>query len=105
MQFEELTAEQTASIIKLVESNPGVGTDGVTVLNGAAPVAPLTAAAGALSIDAGAGTAGIRLTDDLTAQLAVRPGLIWGLKFLRSNGDSKEYAGTADIDLSVVHGV
>ena len=95
----------TASIIKLVESNPGAGTDGVTALNGAAPVSPLTTEAGALTIDAGAGTAGIRLTDDLTALLAVRPGLIWGLKFLRSNGDSKEYSGTADIDLSVVHGV
>ena len=65
----------------------------------------MTAAAGALSIDAGAGIATVRLTDDLTAEIATRSGLIWGLKFLRSNGDSKEYAGTADVEISVVHGV
>ena len=95
----------TASLVKLVESNPGVGTDGLAVLNGAAPVSPLTAASGALTINVGAGTATVQLTDDLTAQLATRSGLIWGLKFLRSNGDSKEYAGTADVELSVTHGI
>lgn len=55
----------TASMIQLVESNPGVGTDGLLYTNGAAGVA----ANGSLTVDQVAGTVDIRLEAAATALL------------------------------------
>lgn len=54
------------ALIQIVETNPGVGTDGLLYLDGAAAV---TAAQASLTVDQALGTIIILITDDATAAL------------------------------------
>lgn len=58
-------ALDTASVVQIVVSNPGAGTDGLLYLDGAAG----TLAQGSLTVDQGAGTLAIVLADDTTTFL------------------------------------
>lgn len=97
----DLDLADTASTIQVVETNPGAGTDGLLYLNAAAPVNPITLSDASLTVDQGAGTVVIALTDNLTAQLARGARLHWDLKQIVSGTSSGILAsGTMDIELT-----
>jgi hypothetical protein len=82
------------AIIQMVETNPGVGTDGLLRLNGAAG----TAANGSLTVDQSGGTVVIALDDGTTDDLALATGLVWSLKALYGPGSAQLLAiGTLNV--------
>jgi len=87
----------TAALLQLRRSQPGLQTDGLQRLNG---VTPLVAADGVLTVDYGAGRVDIYLTDDVTALMAPAVGIGWDVKFIDSGGDSVGQRGTMDIALT-----
>ena len=90
----------TAALVQLRETNPAAVTDGLQRLNGAAPIAPITAASGALTVTQASGQIGIYLTDELTARLSKATGIGWDVKFIDAAGDSSGADGTADVVLT-----
>lgn len=90
----------TAALIQLRTTNPADGEDGLQTLNGAAPVSPITAADGTLTVGQASGRIDIMLTDELTAELARATGLGWDCKFIDEDGDSSGRRGTADVVLT-----
>lgn len=65
------------ALIQIVVSNPGAGTDGLIVLDGAAAA---DKTAGSLALDAGAGTAAAVVSDEALGSLEDRAGLAWDIK-------------------------
>lgn len=75
--------------IRIRVSNPGVGTDGLLYLNGAAA----TAALASLVVSQVAGTVAITITDDATAQLSPGQNLTYDIKAITSAGTSTVLTG------------
>ena len=70
-----------SSVIQIRESNPGVGTDGLKILNAATA---LVLGSGSLVVNQAAGTVAIALTAACTAQLGAQAGLVYDLKLFDS---------------------
>lgn len=83
----------TAALVQLLVSNPGVGTDGLQRLNGAAA----TAGQGSLVVTQAAGTLTIALSDTAAAALTVRDGLLYDVKVKTATGTQVLTSGTLDI--------
>lgn len=85
------------ALVQLVESNPGVGTDGLKHLNGAAG----TAAHGSLTVNQAGGTVAIELEAAATVQLDRASALGYDIKVL-SGTDTVTLltAGTASVQLT-----
>lgn len=81
------------AIAQLLVSNPGVATDGLQRLNGAAG----TAAQGSLVVTQAAGTIAITLSDTAAASLTVRDGLLYDVKVKTASGTQVLTSGTLDI--------
>lgn len=96
----DLDLADTASTIQIVESNPGVGTDGLLYLNGAALASPITAADASLTVTQAAGTVAIALSDDATALLSRARSVHWDLKQWVSSATTLLTSGSADIELT-----
>jgi hypothetical protein len=92
--------EDAHSIIRLAVSKPAAPLlDGLLCLE-QTPYATL--AHGSLVANEGASTLAIVLADDATALLLSREGLVYGVKFILSDGSSQEpYVGFCDIGLAV----
>lgn len=90
----------TAALVQLRVTNPGAGGDGLQRVNGVAPAAPITAAAGELTVNQAGGAITIYQTDELTALLAAAVDLGWDVKFIDAGGDSSGQRGTADVVLT-----
>lgn len=74
------------SDVQIIESNPGVGTDGLSILMGATG----TAAQGSLTVDQSAGTVVIVIADEATATLTKRAAAYYDIKVLLSDGTTQE---------------
>ena len=90
----------TAALVQLRETNPAAGSDGLQRLNGAALVAPITAADGALTVTQATGRIDVYLTDEMTAMLGAATAIGWDVKFIDADGDSSGQRGTADVVLT-----
>lgn len=90
----------TAALVQLRASNPAAGTDGLQRLNGAALVAPITAADGALTVTQASGRIDVWLSDEMTAMLGAATAIGWDVKFIDASGDSSGQRGTADVVLT-----
>lgn len=90
----------TAALVQLRETNPAAGGDGLQRLNGAALVAPITAADGALTVTQATGRIDVYLTDEMTAMLGAATAIGWDVKFIDADGDSSGQRGTADVVLT-----
>ncbi len=84
------------SIMQILVSNPGVGTDGLLYLNGAAGVA----AQAALVVNQAAGTIAITITDDATSNLTPRR-MSWDAKQLVAAATTQLTAGAASVDYAI----
>lgn len=90
------------ALIQIVESNPGVGTDGLLYLNSAAIALPILLADGTLTVSQVAGTVAIALTDNAMAQLSKASGLVWDIKTKDAAGATVQNAtGTASIGRAI----
>jgi len=79
-----LSDADSASIVQIRKSNPGVAADGLLYL----AQAPATDAAwGSLTIDQAGGTVAIALKAAATARLEERSWSVYDLKVLRSDGE------------------
>lgn len=90
----------TAALVQLRETNPAAGGDGLQRLNGAALVAPITAANGALTVTQATGRIDVWLSDEMTALLGAATAIGWDVKFIDASGDSSGQRGTADVVLT-----
>lgn len=72
--------------IQIIESNPGVATDGLSILMGATG----TAAQGSLVVDQSAGTVAITIADEATAVMTKRALAYYDIKALLSDGTTQE---------------
>jgi len=85
------------AIVQILESNPGVGTDGLLYLNGVAAMA----AQGTLVVDQAAGTVQITIDDAATALLDENSRLGYDVKVLLSGGTTQLLTiGTATVVLT-----
>jgi len=81
--------------IKIVESNPAAGTDGLLILKGATAT---SAAWGELTVDQVNGTVQIELIDEATALLREMGSLYYDIKVLLADGSSQQLTeGSANI--------
>lgn len=86
----------TSAVIQVLKSNPGVGTDGLLYLNGAAG----TAAYASLTVDQAAGTVAYVIADEATIALS-KATIGYDLKCLASTGvTTRLTSGTAPITLT-----
>lgn len=90
----------TAALVQLRATNPEAGTDGLQRLNGAALVAPITAADGELTVTQATGRIDVWLSDEMTALLGAATSIGWDVKFIDASGDSSGQRGTADVVLT-----
>lgn len=90
----------SAAVLQVWVSNPGLGTDGLQRLNGGTVEAPLAASDGGLTVDQAGGWVDLYLGDEVTAQLLPYVGLGWDIKVLDAQGESVGWRGTADIGLT-----
>ena len=81
---DSLAKTDAQSIIQIVETNPGVGTDGLLYLNGAAG----TAGNASLTVSQAAGTIAVSIADDTTAALSAQSSLHYDLKAIISGTSS-----------------
>jgi hypothetical protein len=88
--------EDAKAVLQVVVSNPGVGTDGLKYLNGAAAATwtGITAADASLVVDAAAGTILVTVSDEATALMG-RGMYSYDVKCLLADGTSQELATTA----------
>lgn len=90
----------TAALVQLRATNPAAGTDGLQRLNGAALVAPITAADGELAVTQATGRIDVWLSDEMTVMLGAATAIGWDVKFIDAAGDSIGQRGTADVVLT-----
>ena len=94
----DLDDADSAALIQIVESNPGVAADGLLYLNGDDPTEEsLTAADGSLTVDQAAQTVAIYLTDEAMAVLGFFGGF-YDIKTVDADGDTlRQDYGTLDV--------
>jgi len=94
----DLDDADSAALIQIVESNPGVAADGLLYLNGDDPTEEsLTAADGSLTVDQSAQTVAIYLTDEAMAVLGFFGGF-YDIKTVDADGDTlRQDYGTLDV--------
>lgn len=87
-------AEQAAdkADIAIKVTNGGSVSDGLIYLNGAAVASPITKADGSLSLNQGAGTAAIMLTDEASTLLGKFSGGVWYLRVTDAAGATAQVA-------------
>lgn len=95
---ESIYDDDDQAIIQLVESNPGVGTDGLLYLDSAAIALPILVSDGTLTVNQAGGTVVIAVTDNATALLSAASELVWDIKTKDAAGNTvQNTTGTASI--------
>ena len=86
--------------IAIVVTNGGDVGDGLTILGGAAVASPITAADASLTVDQGAGTVAVWVSDEATNYLGVTANGVWHLREVDDDEDTTQVAaGTFNLAL------
>lgn len=97
------SADDDEAKIQIAESNPAAGTDGVLYFNAAAATVAQQAQ-GWLTVNQGAGTIGIDIDDDLTADLEAGR-YSYDVKLLTASGTQLLTSGTVNVTETETHAI